>query len=94
VAARSKTWAYGLMLTGTAGFESRRGHGCLSLVFVVCRQVGGPATGRSLVQRRPTECGVSECDTEASIMRRPWPTRGCPAMKKNLIKTSATRHSF
>jgi hypothetical protein len=22
------------------------------------------------------ECGVSECDREASIMRRPWPTRG------------------
>jgi hypothetical protein len=24
-------------------------------------------------------CGVSECDQEASIMRRPWPTRGCYA---------------
>jgi hypothetical protein len=23
-----------------------------------------------------TECGVSECDREASIMTRPWPTRG------------------
>jgi hypothetical protein len=29
----------------------------------------------SLVQRSPTECGVSECDREASIMR-PWPTMG------------------
>jgi hypothetical protein len=27
---------------------------------------------RSLVQRSLTECGVSECDREASIMRRPW----------------------
>jgi hypothetical protein len=25
---------------------------------------------------------VSECDHEASIMRRRWPTRGCCAMKK------------
>jgi hypothetical protein len=25
----------------------------------------------------PPECGVSECDCEASIMRRPWSTRGC-----------------
>jgi len=31
------------------------------------------ALGWSLVQRSPTECGVSECDCEASIMRRrPW----------------------
>jgi hypothetical protein len=27
-----------------------------------------------------TECGVSECDREASMMRRAWPTRGCCAM--------------
>jgi hypothetical protein len=43
-------------------------------------------SGRSLcvglitVQRSPTQCGVSECDREASIMSRPWPTRGCCAM--------------
>jgi hypothetical protein len=24
-------------------------------------------------------CGVSKCDREASIMRRPWPTGGCGA---------------
>ena len=28
-----------------------------------------PASRLSLVQRSPTECGVSECDREASIMR-------------------------
>jgi hypothetical protein len=27
--------------------------------------------------------GVSECDREASTMRRRWPTRGCQAIKKN-----------
>ena len=31
-------------------------------------------SGGSLAQRSPTECGVSVCDRETSIMRRP--TRG------------------
>jgi hypothetical protein len=46
--------------------KSHRGHGCLSLLSVVCSQVEVSATGWSLVQRSPTECGVSECDREAS----------------------------
>jgi len=36
--------------------------------------------GSSLGRRSPAECGLSECDREASIMRRPWPTRGCYVM--------------
>jgi len=47
----------------------------LSLVGVVCCQVEASASGRSLVQRTPTECGVSACDLETSIMRVPKPTR-------------------
>jgi hypothetical protein len=35
-------------------------------VSVVCCQVEVSATSWSLVQRSPTECGVSECDREAS----------------------------
>jgi hypothetical protein len=42
------------------GFESNRGHGCMSLVSVVCCQVEVSAMGWSLVQRSPTECGVSK----------------------------------
>jgi hypothetical protein len=64
------------------GFESHQGHGCLSLVSVVCCQVEVSASGWSLVQSSPTECRVSECDREASIMRKPWPTRDCCAMGK------------
>jgi len=30
--------------------------------------------------RSPTECFVTECDREASTIRRPWRTRGCRAM--------------
>jgi hypothetical protein len=64
------------------GFESRLGHGCLSLVNVVCCQVEVSASDWSLAQRSLTECGVFDCDREASIIRRPWPTTGCCAMKK------------
>ena len=64
------------------GFESRRGHGCLSLVNVGCYQVEVFAQGRSLVLRSSTECGVSEYDLEPSIMKRPWPTVGCCSMGK------------
>jgi hypothetical protein len=41
-------------------------------------------SGLSLIWRSPTECGVSECDHEASIMR-PWPTMGCWAMEKYIL---------
>jgi hypothetical protein len=43
------------------GFESYRGHGCLSVVCVVCCQVEVAATSLSLVQRSPTNCGASFC---------------------------------
>ena len=42
------------------GFETRRDRDvCLSVVSVVCCQVS--ATGRSLIQRGPTDCGVLLC---------------------------------
>jgi hypothetical protein len=52
----------------------------MSVVSVVWYQVEISASGCSLVQRRPTDCGVSECDRETSIMMRPWPTGVCCAM--------------
>jgi len=52
------------------GFEFSQWHGCLSRVIIVCCQLGVSVLGISLVQRSPTECGVSECDHEALIMRR------------------------
>jgi hypothetical protein len=47
---------------------------------VLCAEIVVSASGRLLVQRSPTQCGVSEYDREASIMRTPWPTSGCCAM--------------
>ena len=81
MAARSKAWAPGRSLAGIVGSNPTGGI-AVSLVSVVCCQVEVSATGPSLIQRSPTECDVSECDREASIMRKPWPTRGCRVMKK------------
>jgi len=55
------------------------GHGCLFLVHGGCCQVEVSELGCSLVQRSLTECGVSGCDREASIIRS-WPTNGCCAI--------------
>jgi len=49
---------------------------CLSLSSVVFCQVEVSASDLSLVQRSPTEGGVSECDREAYIKRKPWSIRG------------------
>jgi hypothetical protein len=44
--------------------RTHRHYRCLSLVFVVCFQVEVSATIRPVVQRSPTEFGVSEYDLE------------------------------
>ena len=67
------------------GLNSRQAHGRLPLVSVVCCQVEVSVTSWSFIQWSPTECGVSECDRKASIMRRPWLTKGCCAMKKCVV---------
>ena len=82
MAERSKAWVYALSLAEIADSNlSDVMDFCLS-VIILCVQVQISATSRSLVQRIPTECSVSECDHEASTIRRPWSTRGCSAMGK------------
>ena len=51
--------------------------------FVFCK-VEVSATGRSLVYRSPTECGVSEFDGEASKMGSPWSTKAVAPWGKKL----------
>jgi len=41
----------------------------MSLLSVVCCQVKVSAFDLSQVQRSPTECGMSECDREALVIR-------------------------
>ena len=66
------------------GFETRRGYEYPSLVSVVCCQVEVSVLGWSLVQRSPAECGASECDREAPIMKRPCPTRSCRTKQRGV----------
>jgi hypothetical protein len=59
MAARYKAWGCSRSLAGIPGWNSAGGHGCLSVVSDVCCQVEVSASGLSLVQRSPTECGLS-----------------------------------
>ena len=54
------------------GLESRRRHGCLSVVSFVCCNIDFSTSGWSFVQRSPTGCDVCECDRERAL-----PPGGC-----------------
>jgi hypothetical protein len=55
---------------------------CVSTsVCCECCQVDASASGRSLVQRSRTECGVCACDGEVLTVRKPLPSRGSCARK-------------
>jgi hypothetical protein len=59
----------------------------------VCCQVEVFTTGLSLVQRTPTECGVSKCQREASIMRGPGPLGTVAPWKKQKIHFRSSCHA-
>ena len=60
VAARSQVWVCGL---SPAEIVASNPAGVMEVcVCVACCKVEISATGRSLVQRNPTECGGSVCD--------------------------------
>ena len=54
----------------------------MSVVSVECCQVEVSATGRPLVQRSPTDCGVSECNHRNSAIRQPRSEWGRRVMTK------------
>jgi len=61
------------------------------LLWVLCYQLQVSASSWPLIQRSPTECGVSECDREASKVRKSWPARGSRAIKEcDLTATAPT----
>jgi hypothetical protein len=82
VATQSKMWVWGLLLPGIAGSKIRYMNTCILLGVLVCYQVEISATGRSLVQRRPTLCDVFESYLDTSTMRRPTSTRAVGALRK------------
>jgi hypothetical protein len=64
------------------GSNPTGGHGCLSVVSVVCCQVEVSTTDRSLVQRSPTDCGASLC-----VIKKPR-TRGGYSAARGLKNTN------
>ena len=68
-------------LFGVAGSKPTRSMD-MRLVRVLCLvQVEVSAVDRSLVQRIFVECGVSECEFEAWILKS-WPICGCPSVER------------
>ena len=48
----------------------------------MCCQIEFSASGLSLVHGSPTECGVSECDTETPTMKKARPSGAVEPGKK------------
>ena len=80
VVARSKAWVCCRSFAKIAGSNPASGKN-ICLVRVVCCQVEVCTTSRSLVQRSPIECGVSEYDRRTS-QKRPRSTRAVEAWQK------------
>ena len=57
----------------------------------MCCQVEVSASGWSLVQRSPTECGVCDCDRETSVTKRVWSTSGAVA---SWTRTHTHTHTY
>ena len=69
-------------VTGLSLRDLRRGSAAarllglwIRIVSCACCHVEVSGSGWSLIERSPTECGVSECDHEFLTMRRPFPLR-------------------
>ena len=62
----------------------------MSVSFVFCK-VEVSTSGWSPVQSSRIECGVSECDRKAPIMRKPWPTRGCCSIGEKMYTNTSCK---
>jgi hypothetical protein len=84
VAAHSKAWVCGRSVVGITG--SNPAGAWMSVSCECCVLPGrGPCVELITLPKGPTDCCVCECDREASIMKRPWPTRSCCARERNII---------
>ena len=61
------------------GFETRRGHGCVSLVSAVCCKVH--ITDHSSREVLPNVVCLIECYRKSSTRRRSWHNGNCSVMK-------------
>jgi hypothetical protein len=85
LAVRSMAWVCSSSLAGIVGLNPGWG---MDVCLFECCVLSGRGLGFGLIPR-PEEsyrmCGVSQCDREASMMRRPWPTRVLLRHWKNLL---------
>ena len=81
-------WPRGLRRGSAAarflGLRARISPAVLKFVSCECCVLSGRGLCVGLITC-PTECGVSECDREASTMRWPWLTSGCCAKEEALF---------
>ena len=82
VATWSRASVYERSLAGIAGSKRAGRHRCQSLVSCVLSGKEVSVSGRSLIQRSPTEGGVHECDRGTPSIRNPWPIRAVQQWKK------------
>ena len=87
VAARTKAWVCGSSLAGIAG-SNPAGSMDVCILGVLCVVRYRPLRRADHSSRGvlPNVVCVTECDREASIMRRPWPTSGCCAVETKYIR--------
>jgi hypothetical protein len=83
MAARSTAWVCGRSLAGIVGSNPAGGMDvCLLWMLCVVRYRSLRRANHSSREVLPSVVCLSQCDREASIMRRPWLTSGCCAMEK------------
>jgi hypothetical protein len=74
------------------GFESRREHGCLSLVSVVCCQSSLRRADHSFRGVLPSMVCLSVI-VKPRTLTRPRPPRGCRAIGKKMIEVKRTNYA-
>jgi hypothetical protein len=82
VSAQSKAWVFGVSLAGAVGSNTAEGMGSVSCE---CCVLSGRGLCVGLITHPEVSywmCAVSECDRDASTMKRPWPKRECSTMEK------------
>jgi hypothetical protein len=91
VATQSKAWVCGRSLAGIVGPNPAGAWIFLSFVSVMCCHVEFLASGLSLVQRSHIECGVYECDREASLGEGVTRTQVEAPQKNKIVVHFSTR---
>jgi hypothetical protein len=81
LAAHSKARVCGRSLGGIVDSNPAEG----TDICCECCVLSGRGICVGLITSPVDGCVVSECNREAAVMRRPWPTRGFSAMEKNCL---------